>query len=174
MNVTFLWAILKLMNFTKGNAVRYVFNSLRPSDAYIRQKKETSFGSDNGLSPDRRQAIILTNAGILLIGPLGTNFSEIVIEIHTFSFKKMHLKMSSAKRRLFRVGLDELTHWGQDKMAAIFQTTFSNAFSVMKIYEFRLRFHWSLFLRFELTIFQHWFRKWPGADQATSHYLNQW
>ena len=37
-------------------------------------------GSDNGLSPDRRQAIIWTNAGLLLIGPLGTNFSEILIE----------------------------------------------------------------------------------------------
>ena len=42
-------------------------------------------------------------------------------------------------------------------MAAIFQTTFSNAFSWMKMYEFRLKFHWILFLRFELTIFQHWF-----------------
>ena len=37
--------------------------------------------SDNGLSPGRRQAIIWTNAGMLLIGPLGTNFSEILIEI---------------------------------------------------------------------------------------------
>ena len=54
-------------------------------------------GSDNGLSPGRRQAIIWTNAGILLIGPLATNFSEILIEIYTFSFKKMHLKMSSGK-----------------------------------------------------------------------------
>ena len=46
---------------------------------------------------DRLQAIILTNAGILLIWPLGTNFSEIFIEIHTFSFKKMNLIMSSRK-----------------------------------------------------------------------------
>ena len=56
-----------------------------------------NIGSDNGLSPARRQAIILTNAGILLIRPLGTNFSEIAIEIITFSFKKIHLKMSFAK-----------------------------------------------------------------------------
>ena len=49
-------------------------------------------GSDNGLSPDRRQAIIWTNVRILFIGPLGTNFSEILIEILTFSFKKMRLK----------------------------------------------------------------------------------
>ena len=67
-----------------------------------------------------------------------------------------------------------LTHWGRDKMAVIFQTTLSNAFSWMKMYEVYLRFHWSLFLRFELTISQHWFRQWLGADQATSHYLNQW
>ena len=59
-------------------------------------------------------------------------------------------------------------------MAAIFQTTFSNAFSWMKIDEFQLMFHWSLFLSVELTIFQHWFRRWLGTDQATSHYLNQW
>ena len=68
----------------------------------------TIIGSDNGLSPGRRQAIIWTNAGILLIGPLGTNFSEILIEILTFSFKKMRLKMSSAKRRPFCLGLNVL------------------------------------------------------------------
>ena len=63
--------------------------------------KLTTIGSDNGLSPGRRQAIIWTNAGILLIGPWGTNFSEIVVSIQTFSFKKMHLKMSFAKWRPF-------------------------------------------------------------------------
>ena len=49
--------------------------------------KLTIIGSDNGLSPGRRQAIIWTNAGILLIGTLGTNFSEILIGIKTFSFR---------------------------------------------------------------------------------------
>ena len=68
---------------------------------HICVNKLTIIGSDNGLSPDRRQAIIWTNAGLLLIGPLGTNFSEILIEILTFSFKKMCLKVSSAKRRPF-------------------------------------------------------------------------
>ena len=53
--------------------------------------------SDNGLSPVWRQAIMWTNAGILLIGPLGINFSDILIEIHIFSFEKIHLKMSYAK-----------------------------------------------------------------------------
>ena len=65
-------------------------------------------GSDYGFSPDRRQAIIWTNAGLLLIEPLGINFNEILIEMNTFSFKKMHLKMSSAKWRLFRLGLNVL------------------------------------------------------------------
>ena len=63
--------------------------------------KLTTIGSDNSLSPGRRQAIIWTIAGILLIGPLKTNFSEILIGIQTFSFKKMHLKMSCAKWRPF-------------------------------------------------------------------------
>ena len=67
-----------------------------------------------------------------------------------------------------------LTHWGWDKMAAVLQATLSNAFSWMKMLELRLIFHWSLFLRVQLTIFQHWFRWWLGAGEATSHYLNQW
>ena len=67
-----------------------------------------------------------------------------------------------------------LTHWGRDTMDAISQTTFSNAFSWMKMFEFRSKFHWSLFLRVQLIIFQHWFRQWLGADQATNHYLKQW
>ena len=53
------------------------------------------------------------------------------------------------------------------------QTTFSNAFSWMRKHEFRLKFHWSLFLRVQLTKFQQWFRLWLGADRATSHYLKQ-
>ena len=76
--------------------------------AHICVSKLTIIGSDNGLSPDRRQAIFWTNAGLLLIGPLGTNFSEILIEILTFSFKKMRLKVSSAKRRPYCLGLNVL------------------------------------------------------------------
>ena len=52
-----------------------------------------SIGSDNGLSPFRRQTIIWTNAGLLFIRPKGTNFSEIVIKVQIFSFTKMHLKI---------------------------------------------------------------------------------
>ena len=68
----------------------------------------TIIGSDNGLSPIRRQAIIWTNAGILLIRTLGINFNEILIQIHTFDNKKMHLKMSSAKCQPFCLGLNVL------------------------------------------------------------------
>ena len=87
---------------------RCCLDSLRPSDAYICVSKLSIIGSDNGLSPDRPQAIIWTNAGILLIGTLGTNFNEISIWIQTFSFKKMHLNMSSAKWRPFCLGLNVL------------------------------------------------------------------
>ena len=71
--------------------------------------KLTIIGPDNGLSPERRQAIIWTNAAILLIGTLGTNFSEILIEIQAFSLKKIRLKMSSAKCCSFRLCLNVLT-----------------------------------------------------------------
>ena len=60
------------------------------------------------LQPTCGDLIIWTNGGILLIGPLGTNFSEILVEFHTFSFKKMHLKMSSVKWRPFCFGLNVL------------------------------------------------------------------
>ena len=56
-----------------------------------------------------RQAIIWTSAGILLIQTLGTNWSEILWEIYTFSFKKMRLKVSSAKWRPFWLGPNVLT-----------------------------------------------------------------
>ena len=54
----------------------------------------TIIGSDNCLPPGRRHAIIWTDAGILLIGPSETDFNEILIKNHTFSFKKIYLKMS--------------------------------------------------------------------------------
>ena len=77
---------------------------------HICVSKLTIIGSDNGLSPGRRQIIIWTNAEILLIGPLGRNFNEILIEIHIISFKKFHLKMSSGKRRPSCLGLNVLKY----------------------------------------------------------------
>ena len=73
------------------------FRSLTHWDrvTHIHVSKLTIIVPDNGLTPGRRQAIIWTNAGILLILTWGTNFSEILSEILTFSFKKMHLKMAA-------------------------------------------------------------------------------
>ena len=100
--------MLNLFNEILFNIFAFFVNSLRPSDPSICVSKLTIIGSDNGLSPGRRQAIIWTNAGILLIEPLGTNFSGILIEILAFSFKKMHLKVWSGKRRPFCLGLNVL------------------------------------------------------------------
>ena len=67
----------------------------------------------------------------------------------------------------------KLTHWRRDEIGNISQT-FPNVFASTKMFEFRLEFHWSVFLRVQLTLFQHWLRYSPGAVQATSDYLNQW
>ena len=70
--------------------------------------KLTIIGSDNGLLPGQCQAIIWTNARLLLVWPLGTNFSEISIDIKAFSFKKIHFKMSSGKWWAFCLDLNVL------------------------------------------------------------------
>ena len=70
--------------------------------------KLTIIGSNKDLSPGQHQAIMGTNVRILLTEPLGINFSEILVRIQTFSFKKMHLKMSSGKWRPSCLGLDVL------------------------------------------------------------------
>ena len=75
---------------------------------YICVSKLTVIDSDNGLSPSRRQAIIWTNAGILLIGSLVMDFSDILIKIHIFPLKKMQMKMSSGYWRPFCLGLNML------------------------------------------------------------------
>ena len=104
----------------------------------------TIIGSDNGLSPCRRQAIIWTNAGILLIGPWGTNFSEILIGIQTFSFKKMHLKMSSGKRRPFCLGLNVL-RW---RLLKIFSPQFSSCKSFWLEYSPNAFISWNYQMHF--------------------------
>ena len=65
-------------------------------------------GPENDLSPDRRQATIWPDYGILLMGPLGTKPSEIVNKIHVFSFTKMHPKISSGKWQPSCLGLNVL------------------------------------------------------------------
>ena len=68
-------------------------------------------GSDDGLAPNRCQAIIWTNAGLLSIGNLGANLCEILIWIQIFSFKEIHWKMLSGKWRLFCLGLNVFTSY---------------------------------------------------------------
>ena len=99
------------------DTVKVVGNLMRSNNlthwgrvTHICVSKLTIIGSDNGLSPGRHQAIIWTNAGMLLIGPLRANFNETSIEIHTFSLKKIYLKLSSAKWRPFCPGLNVLIH----------------------------------------------------------------
>ena len=137
-----------------------VANSLKPGDgkAYMHLLPGNSF-----------QAIACC--------PFGTNNHYpkqwlwfIVIYLHSNStFENVVCKMEIIALKLWCVNSSHLY-----KMATISQTTFWNAFSWMKMFVFCFKFHWSLFLRVQLTIFQHWFRYWLGADQATSHYLSQW
>ena len=82
--------------------------------AHLSVSKLTIISWDNGLSPGQHQAIIWTNAGILLIQTLGTNISEIFIAIHKSLFKKMHFKMSSGKCQPFCLGLNVL--WPRQSM----------------------------------------------------------
>ena len=80
------------LNFFSTDENHYVKSS-PPSAAYMSVNR-TSIGSEDGLSPIKRQAIIWNNAGISLIGPMETNFNETKF-IHLF--KKIHLKMLSGK-----------------------------------------------------------------------------
>ena len=80
--------------------------------------KLTTIVSNNILSPGRRQAIIWTKAGILLIGPFGTDFSAILIEIYIHSFKKMHVKLSSGDWRPYCLGLNVLKWMGYNHVYA--------------------------------------------------------
>ena len=122
----------------------------------------TIIGSEIGFSPERRQAIFWTNAGILLIGPLGTNFSKISSKIHTFSFKKKHLNMSSVKWRPFYLGLNVLKI--QDccmqycnKSVILMQVFISELFAMIKILLTVLTKIWNVWKICGLIIF---FIKW--------------
>ena len=83
-------------------------NSSPPSAAYMHQGIGSALVQIMAC-PIRRQAIIKTSAGLLSIGPLATNFSEILVKIRNLSFTKIYLKLLSAKWRPFCPGGDELT-----------------------------------------------------------------
>ena len=76
---------------------------------YICVTKLAIIGSDDGLSPGRREAIILTIAGIMFFEPLETNFREILSEIHMFVWK-IRLKLSPGNKRIFCLELSVLNY----------------------------------------------------------------
>ena len=114
----FSWTKHSSEKFSK-NSTFWIWNKCHPDDGnppsaithwgrvtHICVGKLIIVGSDNGLSLGWRQAIIWTDAGIWITGPLATNFNEILIAIETFSFRKMYLKMSSGKFQPFCLGLN--------------------------------------------------------------------
>ena len=131
---------------------------------------------------------LTNESDILSIGPRGKIIDEIWIKIDNFciqgnsfwnickispmwhlpaslqemfetSINKMCLKITYLKLLQHWVAMCEtINTWRQRQNGTISQRTFSNAFSWIKIYKFHFRLHWRLFLRFRLTIFQHWFR----------------
>ena len=179
----YLWNLLDhvdiwQMSFLLGGKDIYQILTHWGRETHIYVGEHANIGSDNGLSPNLRQAIIWTNAGILLIEPQGTNFNEILIEIHTFSFKKMHLKMSSAKWRPFCLnlnvwyrasGLCFVNTSRVRQIANILQMPFSISFYLHEYCSILIKI---LSTRFQMTINHHWYRSWLGAKQVTSHYLN--
>ena len=129
---------------------------------HICVSKLTIIVSDNGLSPGRREAIIWTNDGILLIRTFRTHFSEIVSEIHTFTFKNMHFKMSSGKwwpsclslnvlisSRCFTYAL--LYHWCYASFSTI---------SWIEVISFSWQFLHFMLLMFLASIFCHDYFSW--------------
>ena len=104
----------------KVSIMRYLCLTHWGRVTHICVSKLTIISSDNGLSPSRRHAIIWTNTEIFLIGPIGTNASEILIGISTFSFKKMHLKMSFGKWRPSYLGIDVLKLYNHSEICQVF------------------------------------------------------
>ena len=87
-----------------------------------------------------------------IIGETRSHYDDTELKLNEFEYKEIS-DPSKAKyitcMVIYTITLITfaLAHWGRDKMAAVSQTTLSNAFSWMKMLEFRLRFHWSLFLK---------------------------
>ena len=96
------WCMSGSLTCGDGENVPGIPGACAPANLRIWQEAHVSvngvsIGSDNSLSPVRCQAITWTKTVVLSIGLIGTNFNEIRIVILSFSFKKIHLKMSSAK-----------------------------------------------------------------------------
>ena len=84
-----------------------------------------------------------------------------------------------SSRQNCRLWLCDLKHWGLGKMAILLQTTFSSAFSWMKMHEFWLKFHWRLSLLNDpinnipaLVPIMAWRR--PGAEPLSEPMMVKW
>ena len=93
----------EIWSIDANNKIHHSCNNqlISPLDRIYASLNRIRIGSDNGLQPIRRQTIIWTNAVLASIGPLETNFVEILIKIQNISFTKMHMDISSAKQRPF-------------------------------------------------------------------------
>ena len=82
--VFFFWNILtsapkwlKQFGAKAGPPVYEFWGPISPYSRIYASMNKVSIDSDNGLSPAHHQAIIWTSTGLLWIGPLEMNFSEI-------------------------------------------------------------------------------------------------
>ena len=109
-NILLCTAWHRLAACTSGVLEHYQLDGVAAAFCFLNScvSKLNTNVSDNYLSPSRRQALVWTNAGILLIRTLEAHFSEILSKINTFSLKKMHLKVPTAKWRPFCLGLNVL------------------------------------------------------------------
>ena len=81
--------------------------------------------------------------------------------VFTWNIHILHILVHSCTTVAVIDRSSSTVHRGRDKMAAIF--LYEDTFSCMKIIVFRSKFRWNLFPRIQVTISQHWFRKWLGA-----------
>ena len=82
----------------------------------------------------------------MLIGPLDTNFNEILIGIQTLSFKEMHFKMSSGTWRQFCLSLDVLIV--NMAMAEIEEKNLTDG-------HVDIRLEWNNFLYFQISLLSY-------------------
>ena len=103
------WELLASVWCSSRLTVRAVENADVIGKLNTHSNSSTHWGRVTYICVSNLATIGSDNDGILLIRPLGTNFSEILIENHIFSFKTTRLKLSSAKWRPFCIGLNVLT-----------------------------------------------------------------
>ena len=127
----------------------------------------TTFVSDNGLSPGRRRAIIWTNAWMLLIGPLGTKFSDMLIGIQSFSFKEMHLKMCEMSAILSQLQCVQKSMWLRNKVHQTYRGRSAAIVSTRNYTMLIMRCHWLQILVILRNQFWH-------RHGRTKWYISSW